>query len=89
MRETREPWVPTVGRRVRVLPRPRCRYCQEDDRGRHDGAVGVVVDIGHSHPHVPAPDPEDEAAFQAHRVWVRLDGWSWLEHFADDELELA
>ena len=82
-------WVPTVGQRVRVLPRPTCRYCRECDRGREDGAVGVVVEVGHAHPRRPALVAEDEAAFQAHCVWVRLGDSSWVDHFAVGELDVV
>jgi hypothetical protein len=87
MSSTSEAWVPTVGQRVRVLPRPTCRYCRGCDRGREDGAVGVVLDVGHAHPRRPAILAEDEAAFQAHRVWVRLSDPMWVDHFAVVELE--
>jgi hypothetical protein len=84
-------WEPAIGQRVRVLPRPTCRYCLEDDGGREDGAVGVVVQVGHDHPYDLGGDAEDEAAFNAHCVWVRLDGprgaTNWHSAFAPGELE--
>ena len=86
-------WEPAIGQRVRVLPRPECRYCQDGDGWRDDGAVGVVVQIGHGHlDDLGAPDG-DEAAFNAHGVWVRLDAApgeaTWADHFMPDELEPA
>jgi hypothetical protein len=86
-------WEPTIGQRVRVLPRPACRYCQDGDGGRDDGAVGVVVQVGHDHRDELAGPDEDEAELHAHRVWVRLDAASggppWADHFRPDELEPA
>jgi hypothetical protein len=86
-------WEPAIGQRVRVLPRPTCRYCQEDDAGSEDGAVGVIVQVGHGHADDLDGGSEAEAAFNAHSVWVRLDSPAgeapWRSPFMPNEIEPA
>lgn len=79
MRDIWEPWIPSVGQRVRVLARPECLYCRGDDH-IEVGTVGTVSEIDE-------PD-SDDIGIRAHRFWV--DFWipdHDLDHYAACELE--
>jgi hypothetical protein len=63
-----EPWQPEVGQRVRVLSRPECFYCREDEAAEA-GAAGVVTSLKES-PYLTGSADPGEAA---HHIWVQFD----------------
>lgn len=89
MSDVWEPWTPTKGQRVRVLPRPECYYCRGDGE-KEIGLEGTVYGIW------PPCSPDDERMGRAdpgcyaHRFWVKLDAevdGCDISHFAAVELE--